>query len=227
MKTYPTLTDLSFISLYDAPGDSSVGLFRGRGMTEARHVVDADVIVFNGGTDIGSLIYDENAVYTNSHKPSNRDRVETDIFKLFPTKFKVGICRGSQLLNCLNGGRLWQDVNNHGWTHKATDTRTGEVVEVTSTHHQMMRPNLKTGEVIMVADEATEKRSEHDTWSSKGGVFYPDDHKDTEIVWYPGTRSLCVQGHPEYVPNSHFAKYFFKLLMNCYHASMEIPSSVV
>lgn len=177
----------------------------------------ADIIIFNGGTDIGTELYGENAIYTHSQRPSQRDRVEKEIFDAFPTKFKVGICRGSQFLNVMNGGTLWQDVTNHGRSHMMLDTRTGEKVMVTSTHHQMMRPNYKTGVIIGVADIATEKRSEHDHWAlrSRGGVFFPDDHKDTEIVWYPNTRSLCVQGHPEYVPGSHFAKYFFDLMVSC------------
>lgn len=145
---------------------------------------------------------------------------EIKIFNTYPNKFKVGICRGAQLLNCLNGGTLWQDVNNHGRDHIMIDTRTQEKIVVTSTHHQMMRPNYDTGVIIGVADQSTEKRSEHDHWSSRGGVFFPDDHKDTEIVWYPSTQTLCVQGHPEYVPGSHFAKYFFDLLANCINEVM-------
>lgn len=214
MKT--TTSDLTFISLYDTPMDGCKSLFHDEGFKEVFKVEQADIIIFNGGTDIGASMYGEHAVYTRSATPSQRDRVESDIFTMYPDKFKVGICRGSQFLNVMNGGKLWQDVNHHGGSHMMTDTRTGEKVMVTSTHHQMMRPKRETGIVIGVADEATFKRSEHDHWTSKGGVFFDDDHRDTEIVWYPQTRSLCVQGHPEYVPGTHFADYFFKLMSECY-----------
>jgi Peptidase C26 len=212
----PTLTNTKFISIYDSPLDSSRGLFIQEGLHEVKYCAEADIIVFNGGTDVATEMYGEDAVYTHSFHPSNRDKVEAEIFRHYPDKFKVGICRGAQFLNVMNGGRLWQDVNNHGHSHSMIDVRTGEKVMVTSTHHQMMRPNHKTGIVIGVSDQSTEKRSEHDHWTSRGGVFYDDDHKDTEIVWYPDTRSLCVQGHPEYVPGTHFAEYFFRLLAQCY-----------
>jgi hypothetical protein len=216
MKTMKN-SDTTFISIFDYPGDSCRGLFIAEGFKEVSRCEDADMIVFNGGTDIGTPLYGEKAVYTHSSRPSQRDRVEMEIFQNFPNTFKVGICRGSQFLNVMNGGRLWQDVTNHGRSHLMLDIRTGEKVMVTSTHHQMMRPNREKGIVIGISDEATEKFSEHDHWSARGGVFFDDDHKDTEIVWYPDTRSLCVQGHPEYVPGTHFAEYFFQLLSQCYN----------
>lgn len=176
-------------------------------------VKHADIIVFNGGADIGTKIYNELPLYGGiPREPSQRDHMEVGIFNKFKddrSKLFVGICRGAQLLNCLNGGTLWQNVNNHGHDHMMRDVITGEKVRVTSTHHQMMRPNLRTGTIIGIADESTRKDAEHDHFPS--GSFF-DDHKDTEIVWYPGTRSLCIQGHPEYVPGSIFADYCINLI---------------
>lgn len=200
--------------MYDSMEDGSAHLFRGVGMKEANHIQDADIIVFNGGADIGTELYGENPILNRIPlKASQRDRVEREMFNLYPDKFKIGICRGAQFLNCLNGGTLWQDVDRHGMSHPMVDLRTGEKVMVTSTHHQMMRP-AKHGEIIGIADEADHKDSELDHYPSKK---YPDDNRDTEIVWYQDTRSLCVQGHPEYVPGSHFAEYFFRLVDQCYN----------
>lgn len=177
----------------------------------------ADVIVFNGGADIGTSIYGENPI--SVHIPtlrSRRDQLEIEVFNKFKgtNKLLLGICRGSQLLNCLNGGTLWQDVNNHGRPHMITILATGQQIRATSTHHQMMRPNLETGKVLAVADEATRKYAGHDTWDNKGGAFYADDHKDTEIVWYEDTHTLCIQGHPEYVPGSEFANFCLDLMFH-------------
>lgn len=207
-----TMNSPSFFAMYD---DGLRRFLSDAGLKEAKNCAEADMLVFCGGTDVGTPLYGEKAVYTQSAGLSQRDRVEMEVFKSYPNKFKLGICRGSQFLNCMNGGTLWQDVNNHCMSHDMVDTRTGEKITVTSTHHQMMRPNRKTGVIIGVADRATEKRSEHDHWTSKGGVFFADDHKDTEIVWYPETRSLCIQGHPEYVPGSHFAEYSLRLITQC------------
>jgi Peptidase C26 len=176
----------------------------------------ADVIVFNGGADIGTQIYGEHPIGRGiPEKPSPRDVKEMDIFYKYKggDKLLVGICRGAQLLNCLNGGTLWQDVNNHGRSHMMTILASGQKMWITSTHHQMMRPH-KSGQVLAVADCATYKYSDPDHWSAKGGALFADDHKDTEIVWYPATGSLCIQGHPEYVPGSEFADYCVDLMFH-------------
>lgn len=175
----------------------------------------ADVIIFNGGADIGTILYGEKPIHRGiPEQPSRRDTKEMDIYFKYKSsdKLLVGICRGAQLLNVLNGGTLWQDVDNHGHSHDMTVLATGQKIWITSTHHQMMRPNLKTGRVLAIADEAQRKNADSDTWSAKGGVFFPDDHKDTEIVWYPSTGSLCIQGHPEYVPHSEFATFCIDMI---------------
>lgn len=174
----------------------------------------SDIIVFNGGVDIGTMIYHEQPIQANiPYLPSARDRAEIAIFEKYKSseKLLLGICRGSQFLNCMNGGTLWQDVNNHGRDHIIADVKSGNTYVATSTHHQMMRP-ASTGEILAVADIATYKYSDPDNWHQRDGLTFPDAHKDTEIVWYKGTGSLCIQGHPEYVPGSHFANYCLKLI---------------
>lgn len=175
----------------------------------------ADVIIFNGGADIGTAMYEETPVGRGiPEKPSPRDKQEMDIFYKYRggSKLLVGICRGAQILNVLNGGTLWQDVDGHGRSHYMTVLATGQKMWITSTHHQMMRPNYATGKILAIADEARNKYADKATWSHRGGAFFPDDHKDTEIVWYPSTASLCIQGHPEYVPNSEFATFCIDMI---------------
>lgn len=176
----------------------------------------ADIIVFNGGADIGTSIYNEKPVGRGIPlSPSRRDAQEIEIFNKYKNsgKLLLGICRGSQLLNCLNGGSLWQDVDNHGRSHDIHIIATGQTVRATSTHHQMMRPH-SSGQVLAIADCSRNKYADLDTWSAKGGVHFPDDHKDTEIVWYPSTGSLCVQGHPEYFPMSEFASFCIDMFIH-------------
>jgi gamma-glutamyl-gamma-aminobutyrate hydrolase PuuD len=225
-KTSQILTDLKFVSMYDGDWSGSTRTWLTHcGLKDVRYADNADIIVFNGGADIATSIYGEEVHGSHGgYSRSPRDKAEIEIFKQFPKAFKLGICRGSQLLNCLNGGTLWQDVDRHGRNHVITDTRTHDNVLATSTHHQMMRPG-PLGLVLATADESTHKVSEHDTWSSKGGVFFADDHKDTEIVWYPTTRSLCIQGHPEYVPGQHFADYCLALITECYAQATESRTS--
>lgn len=183
------------------------------GFTETP-ISDADIIIFNGGADIGTLLYSEMPAHPGvPYQPSKRDKVEQEIYQEYSGRDKllVGICRGSQFLNVMNGGTLWQHVNNHGHTHSILDIHTGKEYMATSTHHQMMRPNLREACIVAVADEATYKRAARDEFPSNIRTHL-DDHKDTEIVWYSKSRSLCIQGHPEYIPHSQFSKYCIGLI---------------
>lgn len=192
-------------------------LLCGYDMSPVYTPTEADVIVFNGGQDIATEIYNEKPIYRGIPQlKTRRDLEEIKLYDQFVgDKFLLGICRGAQLLNCLNGGTLWQHVRDHGRDHKMVDLTSGEVMNVTSTHHQMMKPDPILGTVIGVSNICTSRESEKDRDQSqqshdiKGG-------KDIEVVWYPNTRSLCIQGHPEYVPGSRFADWSFELLTKKY-----------
>jgi GMP synthase-like glutamine amidotransferase len=207
----------TFYSHLDYPGYGTIhNLFtRTYGLAVVKHPEDADVIVWNGGEDIATSIYLEHPVmrgipYTKSYR-DDQEIALFDLFKADPTKLLLGICRGAQLLNCLNGGKLWQHVDKHGRSHQMLDVQTGETLEVTSTHHQQMIPAKNDGVLIGISSESSYKEHEEGTETPtpskdlKVGV-------DVEIMWYPNTRSLCIQGHPEYVPNSRFSSYTLELM---------------
>lgn len=204
------MTKFKFHSLDEGEGVVQLLL---REQWECSTLDDADIICFNGGTDIATEIYGERpALRGVPLLKSYRDANEVAVFNKYnldTSKLKLGICRGAQLLNCLNGGTLWQDVDGHGRNHKMTVVETGHVMNITSTHHQMMRPNYKAAVIIGVADEATYKVAQDASFPE---AFFPDDRKDAEIVYYPTTNSLCIQGHPEYVPGSEFAEYCIELI---------------
>jgi anthranilate/para-aminobenzoate synthase component II len=161
----------------------------------------ADVIQFTGGEDVDPSLYGE-AVHPATGYNPRRDQVCIDLFNYardngIPC---VGICRGGQFLNVVNGGKMFQHCDGHAiyGTHKARILESGLEVDVTSTHHQIMRPNRGKGIVLMEADKlGTFKElmwlDEKDKWTI--GVSYDDD---VEAVYYPDTNSLCYQPHPEY-----------------------------
>lgn len=190
------------------------------GYQSAHDIYESDIIIFNGGADIGTSLYNEKPISNSIPEwASGRDRYESDVFNKFEgKKFLLGICRGSQFLNVMNGGSLWQDVNNHGRTHEILDLDSGKAYMATSTHHQQMRPNYDDGELVAVASESTCKRRD-------GEIITVDPKKmsglDVEIMWYPKTRSLCIQGHPEYNPGSVFADYCLGLIHKFYHLTKE------
>lgn len=173
---------------------------------------DADLIIFNGGQDVATSLYGEEPIWASMpYEPTPRDQAEMEIYERFVgDAFFLGICRGAQFLNVMNGGQLWQDVNHHNSDHTIVDLLTGRVVESTSVHHQMMRPNLQDGELIAVASASTLKQCDGRLETFRPGNVAKGE--DPEIVWYPNTRSLCVQGHPEYYPESEFAAYIINMV---------------
>lgn len=143
----------------------------------------ADIVLFTGGEDVSPEMYDE---YPHEFTRSNwqRDMMEQDIFTWASEmgKHMAGICRGSQFLNVMAGGKMHQHVNKHGIhnTHPIYCAKTGEkLADVTSTHHQIaILP--EDSELIAVGDEGIEEQEVE--------------------AWYNPTHGILgVQFHPEYM----------------------------
>jgi carbamoylphosphate synthase small subunit len=140
--------------------------------------------------------------HVTTHNDPLRDNKESNLYNEWVGQKKMlGICRGGQLLNCLNGGSMFQDVDNHAiyGTHAALVRATGQVVQVTSTHHQMIRPEYDRAQVLVTANLSTRKEN---GWQENEVDFVGDD-EDTEAVFYNYSQSLCFQPHPEYVGIDH------------------------
>lgn len=172
-------------------------MFFDAGMKGARSVEDADIVCFTGGEDVDPALYGEEPI-PETYFNSKRDGVEAYIYgeAIGLKKPMIGICRGAQFLNVMNGGKLWQDVNNHAVRggHAIIDMRNGEVREgMTSTHHQQMIA-ADDAEIIAVAELSTKKTSMSEIMERTKAE--PDD---MEVLWYPGSLSLCFQPHPEFM----------------------------
>lgn len=166
-----------------------------------------DILVLTGGSDISSELYNEKPKYCGGFN-LKRDAFELQAIKETGNNIlKAGICRGAQLLNVHNGGSLWQDVDNHSGSHKTLDLRTGKYVVLSSAHHQMMRP-VGVYEMIAVTQRSTLRRAEKEKLEGF--------HDDPEVIWFPKTKSLCFQAHPEFGPQE-CEDYFFNLLEEKYN----------
>ena len=201
-----------------------MGLFYDMGFRGTNDLMLADLCVFTGGEDINPRRYGEKMIFECGRPNDQRDTHEETVFKSC-VEFQVpmiGICRGAQYLNVLNGGKLWQHVDNHGSDHYIRCLLTDEVFKATSTHHQMMRPT-EDAEVVAVAEkikpDVTFKTPSLCTARMADGITQlpnTDDY-DPEVVWYEKTKSLCVQFHPEYNKASDSCRpYFVKLVENFY-----------
>lgn len=197
-------------------GNAYSQMFDMYGWKISNDLESADLIQFTGGEDVTPAVYGSRP-HRTTHNNLNRDLIESRHFYrgFILDKPMAGICRGGQFLNVMCGGSLYQHVDNHAiaGTHEVT-THRGKVLQVTSTHHQMMIPSEK-GHVL-----ATTRLANKREWVNEiGQVFENDcnsDEDDTEVVWYPSSRVLCFQPHPEQVAyNSRVkecADYYFECL---------------
>jgi putative glutamine amidotransferase len=159
--------------------------------------------VLTGGVDVHPSFYNGNTNYENSpdsHQPE-RDQFEEKIYRYSQLNNLpvLGICRGMQLINVLQGGQLIQDLDNGNERHRKEEadkehtivTRTDTLLygiagsfsgKVNSAHHQAIDPhalgdNLKAN----AYDEDDEKIIE--------GLEFSDKTNKGFMV--------CVQWHPE------------------------------
>ena len=146
-----------------------------------------DILILHGGTDIDTKLYGEAPEAHTDTPDRRRDAFEVKCIKKgmeVGAKF-YGVCRGAQLLTALNGGKLIQHITGHHGNHSLDEFKG---ISTTSCHHQAMIPPEKA-QII----------------ASHDGI--------PEIVYYPATQSFCVQGHPEWMDNSHpFVDLNFNLI---------------
>lgn len=185
-------------------------MFEEKDWNVTNNILMADVVQFTGGADVDPSLYNEKKHRTTTCY-AHRDMMdiaayETAQYYEIPC---AGICRGSQFLNVMNGGKLWQHVDRHalGHTHRAWDNES-HVYNVTSTHHQMMKPS-KWGHVLGWASESKAREC------MKNDKVFIDksDACDVEVVYYKKTNSLCFQPHPEFVrAPDECTDWYFKLI---------------
>jgi len=167
-------------------------LYESRGHSVCDSLYDADLVQFTGGSDVTPYMYGELEHRSTCNDPS-RDMEESNLFSIVKNASipMVGVCRGSQFLNVMCGGKLYQDVDRHAGGLHEMFTSDGDCLLVNSTHHQMMRPSPKAT-ILGTAKRSTRKV----TMEGDIEKAVTDDPIDIESVYYDGV--LCVQYHPEF-----------------------------
>ena len=186
-------------------------MFVDRGWKLTNYPFEADLVQFTGGEDVAPQLYGE-SLHPKTYSGRARDTKEVYLFTILrrANKPMAGICRGAQFLNVMCGGKLYQHVDKHAiqGTHLMV-TPMGESIPVTSTHHQMMRPDYETCSVLGTAKEASFREY------MIGDKIIREDSigADVEAVYYPRDRVICYQPHPEYLDRDHpCQEYYFELL---------------
>jgi len=153
---------------------------------------DYCLVLFTGGEDVSPFLYGETSPDGLCYNSPKRDRIEAAIFNhaLKHGIRMTGICRGSQFINVMSGGRMLHHIENHSCYHDVETTK-GEIFETNSTHHQMSIPP-KDGFVI--------------GWCAKNrsSIYIGDkdlpvewNGPETEMILIPRTLCCGVQWHPE------------------------------
>ena len=157
-----------------------------------------DALLLTGGDDVCPELYGEEILNDTVCTDPKRTAYEVPLTRAVLEKEKpiLCICRGFQIMNCVLGGDLYQDlVAQCGYVHMNTDIRHfvtaepgsvlyklfGERFKVNSTHHQAVR---RLGEGLHVTARSVEgliEAFEHDTLPIWGTQFHPE--RLTGIAW--------------------------------------------
>ena len=181
-----------------------------------------DLLLFTGGSDVHPKYYHEN-IGSHTYCDIERDKREIELYKILEDIPKLGICRGGQLLTVLNGGKLIQHTNGHSSSHDMFLTDCDKFITTTSSHHQMMYPWSSPNKFYILAcsfglsntylDGNNQEIFPHlliDQVKEKiinTRKHYISKIIEPEIIYWPETNCLCIQGHPEWGDvNSDFTK---------------------
>lgn len=162
------------------------------GMDVVDQMTDADLVMFTGGEDVDPSLYNE-PKHSRTYSNLARDDREAKEFRKAKELGKpmIGICRGSQFLCVMNGGKLVQHQENPLPIHPIYTTY-GKI-NITSTHHQAAYPyELKPFEYHILGWTFGVSRMHED---GNGKEMNPS--RECEIVYYPRHNCLGIQGHPE------------------------------
>ena len=129
---------------------------------------------------------------------NKREEKEIDTVQRFRNhSFLLGICRGSQLLTTLSGGKLIQHVEGHCRDHSMILNNKIRYT-ITSSHHQMLYPfDLKEKDYELVAYSEYFQSNTYLNGNNEE-IELSKDFLEPEIVYYKNTNALCIQGHPEW-----------------------------
>jgi len=169
---------------------------------QTNDVYEADIITFPGGSDINPALYGQKV---GSYTWASDHCDQRDLKYLKDPKlanvFKVGLCRGAQLLTAHAGGKLIQHFASHNGGHDVIINDNPDIlISVNSLHHQMMYPfDMPKNEYIVIGSAyrtkvktfLDENNKEVDMPRTSNGIIEP------EIVFYPRIKGLGFQFHPE------------------------------
>lgn len=171
---------------------------------------DVDALVLWGGEDICPSYYNQKPHIQNQQQngPSARDKREWAAMKYarmhnIPI---IGVCRGAQFLCVFSGGSLVQHMTGHNCGNHMVTFADEDLpqMKTTSCHHQMMYPWKTDYQLLAWTAGRLSDRYEGEDKPIEG----QQNRVEPEVVYFPKTRGLAIQGHPEWMgEDTPFVKY--------------------
>lgn len=197
-------------------------LFAKAGCKKAESLKDADLVVFAGGEDISPDLYGaEKHLMTSYSYKRDRDDIQVFMAALDMRIPMVGICRGAQFLHVMNGGVLYQHVDNHNGNHSIWDEKLKKTInKVSSVHHQMCKSGNKGMDVIATSVKSENRFLDNTRNDGPGNTFAKT--ADVEAFYYGQSCCLGVQGHPEYYDYDEYAEWFIQYVFEMYNSNPDV-----
>lgn len=176
----------------------------------AKSIEEADLVVFTGGDDVDPVLYGEAAHESTVFNP-DRDSRDIEVYqKCYDAGIPMfGVCRGAQFGHVMNGGKLYQHVDNHNGPHQMYLVRDKKYLNnVSSVHHQMCIRNEEGGMEVLGESPRASERWVSATEKIEGHL------QDVEAFWYRDTCFFGVQGHPEYKGYNIFTQWCLQEIEN-------------
>lgn len=158
--------------------------FKKIGAEMVEFAVDANLFLFTGGEDVSPCLYNETDIHPQTVSSYKRDLDEIQYYHaaIQLNLPMVGVCRGAQFLNVMNGGTLHQHIEGHNsGSHEVYKYGTGSGMFapppeflVSSGHHQSCEVN--GGKILHISSDAI-----------------------VESFLYESTKCFGVQWHPEWM----------------------------
>ena len=205
--SYP---ELQLRACLSGPYEDRIGFNQWLGRAGCKIVEDpleADFVIFTGGADVSPSLYNEIELAETFSDP-DRDAEDILLYKLCQEHGipMVGICRGSQFLWVMKGGKLFQDVNNHNsGSHEILVFKEQKKYRSSSVHHQMVYPNALNG-MKLLANCTTSSIRKTPAYVSTSS------NSDFEIWAFEKDAILGIQGHPEYPGYPHYSELCLRLI---------------
>ena len=170
------------------------------------NISDCDALVLSGGIDVHPGYYNSNNfVYPNMPQQfyEKRDAFERSVFadaqkRKLPV---LGICRGLQLINCILGGSLQQDLAGKNSIHKAIVDENKKQFD--KAHGLHITPGTLLAD-LTGTERAVTNSAHHQCVNAVAGELMVNCLSDDNVIegleWKEKTGKsflFCIQWHPE------------------------------